>query len=195
MDQQRKAELPPMRDRQRKTNGRALVAETQKCWSDYGAAGVTMAPLLSQISQNSQAFYRFYLLRADDHIAARREGYFVNDAAAIAAAPSVIEDYPGVEIWCGQRRVATLSGGELARQQPPVLPRKVASVPTLVSRNKRLLQQAVATSSRTQMLLAKPMTWQHRWARTWLGPRDRRPGTGGATVFDPRGMRRAAVEL
>ena len=66
-----------------------------------------------QSSQHSaeqpSAFYRFYLLRADDHFARRREDYFADDAAAIGAAKHVIGDFSGVEIWCGARKVITLS--------------------------------------------------------------------------------------
>jgi hypothetical protein len=62
-----------------------------------------------------EPFYRFYLLQADDHIARRRDDYFADDMAAIAAANHVIGDFPGVEIWCGSRKVVTLSREQAAR--------------------------------------------------------------------------------
>jgi len=96
------------------------------------------------------AFYRFYLLQADDHVARRREDYFTNDAMAMVAAKRVIGDYPGVEIWCGPRKVVTLSREEVARLRP--MPHRAA---LLISRNKRLLQQAAAARRRTEALRAR----------------------------------------
>jgi hypothetical protein len=100
------------------------------------------------------SFYRFYLLQADDHIARRREDYFADDATAIAATKCLVGDFPGVEIWCEQRKVVTLSREEVARLQPPP-PRKGRPAALLISRNKRLLQQAVATCRRTGALRAR----------------------------------------
>jgi hypothetical protein len=65
------------------------------------------------------AFYRFYLLQADDHIPRRHEDYFADDATAMAAAKCVLGDFPSVEIWCGPRKVVTLSREEAAQLQPP----------------------------------------------------------------------------
>jgi hypothetical protein len=112
-------------------------------------------------------FYRFYLLRAEGRIADRHEGYFADDAAAIANARRVIEDFPRLEIWCGPRKVVTLSREEMARLQPPVAPRPNHRAALLVSRNERLLQQATAMCHRTEALHAPP-TSQEGWARlTW----------------------------
>lgn len=126
-------------------------------------AGKHMAP------QSSPTLYRFYLLRADDHFARRLEDYFPDDATAMAAARSVIDDYPGVEIWCECRKVVTLSREAAARLQPP---QKNPRTALLVSRNKRLLQQATQACSRSGALCTRPtarrdgawaaLTWQHQ---------------------------------
>ncbi len=60
-------------------------------------------------AERQAPFYRFYPMRAEGRIADRHEGYFANDATAIAAARKVIEDFPRLEIWCGPRKVVTLS--------------------------------------------------------------------------------------
>jgi hypothetical protein len=96
------------------------------------------------------AYYRFYLLRDDDHIARRREDYCADDTAAIAAAGRVIGDYPGVEIWCERRKVVTLSRQDVARLQPPAAPRASHRTAMLISRNKRLLQQAAKLCRHTE---------------------------------------------
>jgi hypothetical protein len=49
----------------------------------------------------ASSFYRFYPLRAEGRIADRHEGDFADDAAAIAAAPRMVGDFPRLEIWCG----------------------------------------------------------------------------------------------
>ena len=64
---------------------------------------------------SQSSLYRFYLLRADGHIAGRRDGYFDDDAAAIAAVPEAIAEHPSVEIWCEGRKVIALSREALAR--------------------------------------------------------------------------------
>jgi len=69
---------------------------------------------------SQSSLYRFYLLRADGHIAGRRDGYFDDDAAAIAAAPEAIAEHLSVEIWREERKVIALSREALARQ--PCLP-------------------------------------------------------------------------
>jgi hypothetical protein len=99
------------------------------------------------------SFYRFYLLQADNHIARRREDYFADDATAKAAAKYLLGDYPGVEIWCEQRKVVTLARDEAAQLQPPAAPR-MTNPALLISRNKRLLQQAAAVCHRTEALRA-----------------------------------------
>ena len=109
------------------------------------------------VSADPVAFYRFYLLRADDHIARRREDYAPNDAAAIGYARQVVGDYAGVEIWCGPRKVVTLSREEVARVQPPVAARSNHRAALLIRRNKRLLQQATATCRRTVTLCGRPI--------------------------------------
>ena len=68
------------------------------------------------MASQSSLLYRFYLLRADGHIAGRRDGYFDDDAAAIAAVPEAIAEHPSVEIWCKGRKVIALSREVLARQ-------------------------------------------------------------------------------
>jgi hypothetical protein len=111
------------------------------------------------------AYYRFYLLQADNHIARRREDYFANDAIAMVAAKRLIGDFPGVEIWCGPRKVVTLSR-EAAVLQPQ--PHQAAR---LISRNRRLLQQAASAVRRTEALRAQSATRRHSdWA-----PPDWRP--------------------
>jgi hypothetical protein len=118
--------------------------------------------MLLQSSQHSAeqpaAFYRFYLLQADDHFARRREDYFADDAAAIGAAKHVIGDFSGVEIWCGPRKVITLSREAAARLQPPRMPPRAA---LLISRNQRLLQQAAAARRRTETLRARLTAPRH----------------------------------
>jgi hypothetical protein len=74
------------------------------------------------VSAQQAAFYRFYPLRAAGRIADRHEGYFADDAAAIASAKHVTHNFPALEIWCGPRKVITPSRGELARLQQPVSP-------------------------------------------------------------------------
>lgn len=101
------------------------------------------------------AFYRFYLLQDDDHIARRREDYFADDAAAIAAARCVIGDYPGVEIWCEQRKVVTLSLQDVARLQPPVAHRTEHRAALLINRNRHLLQEAAQACRRAEVLRAR----------------------------------------
>jgi hypothetical protein len=96
----------------------------------------------------ASSFYRFYPLRAEDRIADRHEGYFADDAAAIAAAPQMVEDFPRLDIWCGARQVASLAREDLVRRQPPQLTWAVA----LITRNKRLLHQAVQARHRTEAL-------------------------------------------
>jgi hypothetical protein len=97
------------------------------------------------------AFYRFYLLRADDHFAARRQDYFADDAAGITAAKHVIGDSAGVEIWCERRKVVTLSSEELARLAPPAI-RRVVRSGVLISHNKHLLQRAAEVRGFTAAL-------------------------------------------
>lgn len=65
------------------------------------------------------AYYRFHLLRADD-----REGFFADDATAIAAAGRVIGDYPGIEIWCERLKAVTLSVQDVARLHTAAAPRR-----------------------------------------------------------------------
>lgn len=101
------------------------------------------------------AFYRFYLLQDDDHIARRREDYLADDAAAIAAARCVIGDYTGVEIWCEQRKVVTLSLQDVARLQPSAVPRTQHRAALLINRNKHLLQEAARTCRRAEALRAR----------------------------------------
>jgi hypothetical protein len=115
------------------------------------------------------AYYRFYLLQTDDHIARRREDYFADDAAAIAAAGLVIGDYPGIEIWCERRKVVTLSNQGVARLQPSAARRPPNRAALLISRNKHLLQQAANTRRRTHALCARPS----------VGRVDGRERTGG----------------
>jgi hypothetical protein len=113
-------------------------------------------------------FYRFYPLRADGHIARLHEDYLADDAAAIAVARHVMGDYPGVEIWCERRKVVTLSREEAGRLQPPVAARSNRRAALLISRNKRLLQQATATSRCTDALRARPTGRGGAWAKvTW----------------------------
>ena len=64
-------------------------------------------------------FYRFYLLQADDHIARRSDDYFA-------------------DVWCGLRKVVTLSREQVARCQP-----RRTKAAGLIRRNKHLRQQAV----------------------------------------------------
>jgi hypothetical protein len=99
------------------------------------------------------SFYRFYLLR-DDHIMRRREDYFADDATAMAAAKYIIGDFPGVEIWCEQRKVITLTREEAAHL-PPAAPRAPPRAALLISRNRRLLQRAAETCRRTEALCAR----------------------------------------
>lgn len=115
------------------------------------------------------SLYRFYLLR-DDHIVRRREDYFADDVTAMAAAKYLIGDFPGVEIWCEQRKVVTLAR-EAVMRLPSAAPRTPPQAALLISRNHRLLQQAAAVCRRTEALCAWPTArrrggwatskWQH----------------------------------
>src|SRR5690348_1495532 len=109
----------------------------------------------------SAAYYRFYLLQADNHIARRREDYFANDAIAMAAAKRLIGDFPGVEIWCGPRKVVTLS------REAAVLQPQPHQAVRLISRNRRLLQQAAAAAGRTEALRAQSAARRHS---DWVPP-------------------------
>jgi hypothetical protein len=118
------------------------------------------------------AHYRFYLLKADDHIARRREDYFADDTAAIAAAGRIIGDYPGIEIWCERRKVVTLSLQDVA-QLPSIVPPTPHRAALLISRNKRLLQQALQACRRTEALRTRRPVGGS-WARTdWQSHGDR----------------------
>ncbi len=132
-----------------------------------------MAPQTAQSSLQSAEpagrrarLYRFYLLRADDHIARRREDCFADDVAAMAAARCVMGDYPGVEIWCERRKVITLSRDEAERLEPP---RRTIRATQLIDRNHRLLQLAAQMCGRTDALRARQTARQHsHWATlTW----------------------------
>jgi hypothetical protein len=108
------------------------------------------------------SLYRFYLLQADDHIARRREDYFTDDARAMAAAKSVMGDYPYVEIWCERRKVITLSRDAAEQLRPR--PKGLGS-DRLINRNQRLLQQAARACGHTEALRARPVVRQHSaWA-------------------------------
>jgi hypothetical protein len=96
-------------------------------------------------------FYWFYPMRAEGRIADRHEAYFANDAAPIAAARNVIEDFPRLEIWCGARQVASFAREDLLRRQPPRLTWAVV----LITRNKRLLHQAAQVRRRSEALRAR----------------------------------------
>lgn len=120
-------------------------------------------------TEGQAPFYRFYLLRADGHFAGRREDYFADDAAAISVARHVIAGYQGVEIWCGARKVITLSREGLAQIQPMIAPRSNKRDALLISRNKRLLRQATTAAYNTQALCASAAPRSGAvWARlTW----------------------------
>jgi hypothetical protein len=99
----------------------------------------------------ASSFYRFYPVRAEGRIADRHEGYFADDAAAIAAAPQMVEDFPRLDIWCGARQVASLTREDLVRRQPP----RLTWAAVLITRNKRLLHQAAQARRRTEALRAR----------------------------------------
>lgn len=99
----------------------------------------------------ASSFYRFYPMRAEGRIADRHEVYFADDAAAIQAAPHMIEDFPRLEIWCGTRKVASFTREELVR---PPLPHLTWAV-VLINRNKRLLHQAAQARGRSEALRAR----------------------------------------
>jgi len=162
--------------------------------------GGVMAPQSSLHSAEQQtAFYRLYVLQADDHIARRREDYFANDAAAISAAKHVIDDFHGVgslsvpwpervrerkraeaevsrtviggprsgrtrEIWCGPRKVITLSREAMAQLQPPHAGRTVPRADSLIRRNHVLLAEARVARSRTAAIAVTAAKAQRpRW--------------------------------
>jgi hypothetical protein len=87
----------------------------------------------------------------------------------MAAAKYLVGDHPGVEIWCEQRKVVTCSRDEAAQLQLPVARSTPSRAAMLVSRNKRLLQQAAAANRRTEALRARLTAQRHSdWATlTW----------------------------
>ena len=121
----------------------------QPAWRSLGYSVANAAAPAQQAP-----FYRFYLLRADNHIAQRREDYFADDAAAITAARQVIGEFPGVEIWCGTRKVISLSREEVARLPAAPKPTRAAIV---INRNQRLRQQAAEACRRSEALSARLM--------------------------------------
>jgi hypothetical protein len=61
------------------------------------------------------SFYRFYPAAARGSYCGSARSYFADEGRHRPAAQRLIEDFPRLDIWCGQHRIGSFSREELVR--------------------------------------------------------------------------------